>query len=143
MKIFRRLLILSVVFCSGCIPYHFTTRQGAKGTVVDAQSGSPLPNVHVILSSVHGRWNSTNNISVFYTNQFASTVTTTNGTFCIPSQKQWGLLFILGDYFHEHCELKIESTNYQTVKLPLDYRVEENFMRANGNFGVINLHPIQ
>jgi hypothetical protein len=140
MKALKHLLILSAIFCSGCIPYHYTLQPGATGTVVDSKSGCPLPDAQVILSSIHGTWDPTNNIDVFFTNQVASTTSTNNGTFHIPPKREWSvLIFIPIDFPWKRYELRVENTNYQTLKFRFTSFPLDTGKQASTNFGVIKL----
>jgi hypothetical protein len=145
MKIlFRFGLILLLVFCAGCIPYHYTLQPGATGTVMDGKSGTPLSHVHVVLSRISGRWNPTNNISEFFTNQVASTTSANDGTFHISSKREWGILILIPqDFFWANYEFKVENTNYQTLKFRFASVAIDTGKQSTTNFGVIKLSADQ
>ena len=136
MKILRHLLILSAIFCAGCIPYRYTLQPGATGTVVDNESGVPLPNAHVVLSRMDGTWNPTNITHIFFTNQVASTASTNDGTFRISPKKGWRVFLLLPiDYTYPKYELEVEGTNYQTLKF--------QFFSISINHGITNFGTIK
>ena len=67
-----------MLLCSGCIPYHFTTRPGASGVVLDARTGVPIVGAAVSVAPVRG-------------DDPAGTATTeTDGSFRVPPRRQWG-----------------------------------------------------
>jgi hypothetical protein len=141
MKIlFRLKFILPLVFCAGCIPYHYTLQPGAIGTVVDAKSGTLLPNTHVVLSRLSETWNPTNRISLFFTNQVASTTSTNDGAFRIQPKREWGILFFVPtDFPWGIYELKVENTNYQTLRFRFASVLIDTGKQATTNFGAVKL----
>jgi hypothetical protein len=119
MKTLRQFLfIVALPLCAGCIiiPYHFTTRPGISGEVIN-EKGGPIANAQIRLSGLYGFRDETNQVDVWKTNLLISTSTTDKGCFSIPSERKWSVLFIPSDVFRRHYELEVEGTNFQTVKM--------------------------
>ncbi len=79
-----------VLVCSGCTSYHWLLRPGVTGSVVDSQTGSPIPGAQVTFSrdpKLYENWYINKNRGLRVTN----TLTAADGTFSIPPLEKWGL----------------------------------------------------
>ena len=103
MRVLNILMIISVTFLSGCIPYRFTARTGTSGVVTDAHTGIAVSQAVITLSS--GR--TTKGPCQF------STLSDTNGMFNIPAEHCWGILPLGPLYpFRWSTEIEISARGY-------------------------------
>ena len=93
-------MVTIAVGLSGCvIPYRFTTRQGAVGSIVDKGSHRPLSGA-LITVTTHGETISANS--------------GTNGRFIVPSVREWGVFLAPTDPRPTPWVLKVSAPDYQT-----------------------------
>jgi len=94
-------VIAATLFCSGCFPYHFTTRPGASGVVVDARTGVPVAGAPVSVALIRGN------------GQPTSATTATDGSFRVLPRRQWGLYLAPGDILPLYFALSVQREGYQ------------------------------
>jgi hypothetical protein len=63
-------LFASCVTMTGCFPYHATTRMGLSGTVIDADTRSPLPDARISFLGA--------------TNEILAATSVPDGSFTVP-----------------------------------------------------------
>jgi hypothetical protein len=123
------LLTLSLALvCSGCIPYHFTVRPGASGTVVDARTGLPVAGAAVSVASVRGH------------DPAGNATTTPDGSFRIPPRRQWGVYIVPGDIFPFPFTLSVQQGGYQQAIVQFAHRAMGE--GATTNFGVLRIESV-
>jgi hypothetical protein len=98
-------LLITVVFCVGCIPYRFTMKTGAVGRVLDAQSGVPVSAAQV---STEANWSSSQHWRL-------TASTAQDGTFRIEPQRKWGIFILpgMGDPHMWHTMVTVSAPGYQ------------------------------
>jgi hypothetical protein len=117
-----------MILCTGCIPYHFTTRPGATGVVLDA--GTHAPVVGAIVSVIPGRGDGSKGVAT----------TATDGSFRVPPRRQWGVYIVPGDVFPFPFELSVQRDGYQQVEVKFAHRaMGEGKIR---NFGQIQMEDV-
>jgi hypothetical protein len=121
------LLTLSValVLCSGCIPYHFNTRPGASGLVVDALNGVPIEGARVSVTPMR----SDEPVGV--------ATTSVDGSFLVQPRHQWGVYIVPGDIFPFPFRLSIDHDGYQRTTIQFNHRAMGQGTATN--FGVLRL----
>jgi len=81
------LTLLAGFVCVGCIPYRFTTRPGAIGTVLDARTGAPVAGAAVSVTPVRGD------------DPVGTATTAADGSFTVAPRRQWGVYIIPPGHF--------------------------------------------
>ncbi len=85
-KYFLHGLVAFMLFvCSSCMPYHFTSRPGAIGTVIDAENSQPIEGATVGLDVMR---------SIEHKGEYLSTTTGADGKFQIPAAQRWSLYMV-------------------------------------------------
>ena len=100
LSIMHFVILLFACFMSSACAFRCTTRPGVAGTVIDAQTGKPLPRATITL----GR--SDNAISA---------QATSDGTFTLQAQKKWGF-FSTFDAFPRRYPLSILHSGYSSFR---------------------------
>jgi hypothetical protein len=131
-SLYSSLLSLCVVV-TGCFPYHYTTRMGFSGTVVDADTFAPLAGARITLLG------STNETTVAFS--------APDGSFVVPPKKKWGIWIIPQDYFGwkwiggTAC---IQHVDYETNCIKFSAMDEATHrIRMKAMFGVLPLKPLR
>jgi hypothetical protein len=128
MSITRIIPFLLLAFCGGCFPYHYTTRPGIAGIVVDARTGAPVSSAAVTVSDSRG---------------FAKPgliTTSTNGVFSVPPGRHWGLYFMVGDIGRYSVTTTVQHEGYQPVVMTFTRRTVGESICTN--FGDIHLESL-
>jgi hypothetical protein len=135
-------LLAPLIFCAGCFPFHYTTRPGVQGIVVDQSTQSPITNnVSVSLASFYGYWDETNKVHVCETNIITTANTDLAGTFKIRPAKKWGIYIVPMDVFSRPYELIISRTNYELKKIEFSHNPMATGKGATVQLGNIQLIP--
>ena len=120
--------ISMMLLCSGCIPYHFTTRPGASGVVLDARTGVPIVGAAVSVAPVRG-------------DDPAGTATTeTDGSFRVPPRRQWGVYLVPGDVFPFPFTLSVQHEGYQQTVVQFAHRAMGE--GTTTNFGEVRIKNV-
>jgi hypothetical protein len=96
----RRLATLAAmaVLLTGCfVPYDFTERQGAVGTVIDDETGAPITGALVVVSEGNGR---------------LTGYTDPSGKFVVPGITKWGLWPVPADPMGIPWALSVQAKGY-------------------------------
>src|SRR2546430_9867348 len=83
--------ISMMLLCSGCIPYHFTTRSGASGVVLDACTGVPIVGAAESVAPVRGD------------DPAGTRQTDTDGSFLVPPRSHGGAYLVPSYHFPFPC----------------------------------------
>lgn len=113
---------------TGCvIPYHFITRTGAVGTIVDSQTKKPVVGAAV---SMKGDTST------------ASTKSDKNGQFSLPAERSWGIYIIPEELWPQPDLLTVERKGY--VKYRREIRIFPTGRCADSieNVGTIPLRRV-
>jgi len=107
------MVILALVL-SGCvIPYRFTPKQGATGIVLDEESGKPIPEANIVVTTHEG---------------IMSTASGSDGHFEIASERQWGIYMIPMDPMPWPWSIRISAKGFQEF-----YKEETTNIMAHGS----------
>lgn len=125
-KYFMFLITFSILVCTGCVPYHFTTRPGAIGTVIDAESKLPIAGAAITLKS-SGFPEKHTEVSI---------LTETDGQFLIKPLQNWSLYIVPMDPLPLKSVVTIRSNGYSEIQK--EFRV--NTMGPSmTNLGIIEM----
>jgi hypothetical protein len=102
----NRFLVIVLFACSSCMPYQFTTRPGATGTVIDATNKQPITGATVTLTTLR---------SIEHQGESLSTMTGADGRFEIPAAQRWSLYFAPLDPYSLSALLTIKMLGYQDM----------------------------
>ena len=125
MRLLLTIAPVSVLAVSGCFPYHFTTRAGVSGVVVDSRSAMPVSDATIILSDRPGRSPATAHTDV-------------NGDFIMAPGKAWAIYMIPMDVFPGRTDAAISAPGYEGVSLTVKY---DPWSRRAVSLGKIQLQP--
>jgi hypothetical protein len=78
-------LLVSLLLCSGCFPYHFTRKPGVSGNVIDARTGKSIQGAQVRLTTYSFPKQE---------EKLESTTTQEDGSFIIPPEQIWSLYIV-------------------------------------------------
>jgi hypothetical protein len=120
--------VISSLLCAGCIPYHFTIRPGAIGSIRDSRTGVPVAGVNV--SVVPSRGNK----------PVGRATTDTDGTFRVLPRRQWGVYIVPTDIFPMYFTLSVQHTGYQPVVVQFTHRAMGQGTLTN--FGEIRIESV-
>jgi hypothetical protein len=128
MKLFvRSLLLFSICLTeSGCFPYHYATRPGLFGTVIDASNHKPITGAEISYGSI-----ATN-----------LTQTATDGTFLIPPEKEWAIWIFPQDVFNMPYSVFIQKVGYEPYNFHGAFNPTDHGKYALKQLGVISLKPL-
>ncbi len=104
MKVRLAAVLVFVGSASGCFPYHFTTRIGISGTVVDARNSTPIPDATVIISDPANQ-------------QVASASTDASGRFRIAPHRVWWIYIVPMDAFPYRTPATISALGYESTSI--------------------------
>jgi Carboxypeptidase regulatory-like domain len=102
-------LILVTLALGGCFPYHFVTRPGISGTVVDEVAGVPIANATVILRQAPTR---PPNII-----EEPSTATDANGKFQMPPKRMWWIWIVTMENWPSPYVVEVRAPGYADASL--------------------------
>lgn len=116
------------VFCTGCFPVHVTTRPGATGVVVDADTRTAVVGATVSV------------IPLGINDPPAAVDTGFAGAFQVPAKRQWGIYIMPTDIFPIAYRLSVRREGYRQTD------VQFSFMPLGAgtttNFGNIQLRAV-
>lgn len=110
MKLGFALLVLSALAgcLAGCIPYHYTDNPAVSGRVVDARTARPLSMAAAHFESSAPR--------------ALPTRTTADGSFSLPAEEHWGLLFLIATpSLRKEPSLVVQAPGYASKNVPLGW----------------------
>lgn len=143
MKIERAFVIapLLAVLCSGCVFWHETISPGATGTVLDANSRTPVVRAEVAVSEMHGESPSLTN--VLSQLRVPTVYTDADGKFSVAPDRAvvFGLIFFWWPSQHKTNEpqptgtLVIRHGTYEPAMIPFCSELVTNV-------GTVYLNPV-
>ena len=122
------------VLVTGCFPFHATTRMGVSGTVLDAETHAPLADAQI---SFCGGCSNTQPVAI----------STADGSFTLPRQKQWQLGFINEDsflaLFMGGGTVCIQHNGYETNQTDVFSMDDKQRYHTKTNLGFVLLKPLR
>jgi len=126
-------LMALCVMATGCFPYHYTTRIGFSGRVVDAENNKPLAKAQISMTA-GGR-----------ANEIIVAFTRLDGSFNVPPQKKWGIWIIPQDYLgwqHAGGTACVRYAEYETNCIAFSSVDSRRRFVPHANLGIIALKPV-
>ncbi len=98
------LLLILIIPCSGCMPYHFTNKPGISGNVIDSTTKDAISGADVKLTT----W------SFLDKKEKIETASTgENGSFNIPAEQRWSIYMVPLDPGPLKARVSIEKKGYR------------------------------